>query len=189
MATQAGFVENGGSVAAGFFARQCQNCFYMFHESDMRTVGCFHLGFCFMCYQKFELDYLIDGAPPAPRLPSPAPLSPMYEDHELGWSFESIFENGGGVAASCFVRQCQNCFYMFHETDMRTVGYVVFIWGFVFCVIKNLSWIISLMGHPRHLGSLRRHLCPLCTKILNLGGPLNLLVMLQVTPRGRPPLI
>ncbi|CAH9134887.1 unnamed protein product [Cuscuta epithymum] len=73
METQAGFVENGGGVAVGFFVRQCQNCFYMFHETDMRTVGCFHLGFCFLCYQKFELDYLIDGAPPAPRLPSPAP--------------------------------------------------------------------------------------------------------------------
>ncbi|CAH9113350.1 unnamed protein product [Cuscuta europaea] len=115
----------------------------MFHETDMRTVGCDHLGFCFLCYKKFELDYLIDGAPPAPRLPSSAPQSPMYEDLELGWSFESVDENGGGVAVGCFVRQCQNCFYMFHGTDMRTVGCVHL--GFcILCYQKfELDYIID----------------------------------------------
>ncbi|CAH9077919.1 unnamed protein product [Cuscuta europaea] len=159
----------------------------MFHEIDMCSVGCVHLGFCFLCYQNFELDYLIDGAPPAPRLPSSAPLSPMYEDVELGWSFESVDENSDGVAVSCFVRQCQNSFYTFHGTDMRTVGCVHL--GFcILCYQKvELDYLIDGAPPTHRLPSL----VPLSPMYEDpeLGWALNPLVMLQVTPQGCPPLI
>ncbi|CAH9141720.1 unnamed protein product [Cuscuta epithymum] len=97
MAFEAGLLDWGVGMVAGGFIRQCENCFYMVPENLLRAVVCVNREICVRCYAMFDLDLLIDEAPPTPTLPSQAVLSRDYEDPVLGWFFETVGESSGAA--------------------------------------------------------------------------------------------